>query len=447
MSFIPGANVGPYRIVEQAERSGVATTYTAYQPSLGRYVTLVVVPAIDGDDSALLRQYQRQLELVLSLRHPNILTVIDHGEHLGVPFVVTETMEAEPLSDRLGAPWPLAEVVRVLRPIAAALDYAHGLGIVHGDVRPSSVLLTPDGTPLLAGFGLMTRPLAVPAGGRGGSSPGRGGPGPAGRPARPGADRLRDADRPDDGRGHRRLRAPPVAGPDRQPAAGGARRARPPPRADRRGERPLPERHRVRGRPVIAGRDDAHERRGALGARRRAAHRSSHRRPVRQSRRGFSPPADYRRPDLRGAGAARRARDPAAGRRCLPADRRAGPDARHGGHDARHERRGARGWRPGLGRAGGGCRPGRAGHWRRSGRRREPAGGRRGQRRPAQVQRQQAQARRASRPPLRRPPRAARPSRRLPRRHRRPARRRPRRPRRAPRRPAARRPGPGRRSR
>jgi len=164
MSFIPGANVGPYRIVEQAERSGVTTTYTAYQPSLGRYVTVVVVPAIDRDDVSLLRQYQRQLELVLSLRHPNVLTVIDNGEHLGVPFVVTEMIEAEPLADRLGAPWPLTEVVRVLRPIAAALDYAHGLGIVHGDVRPSSVLLTPDGTSILSGFGQLTRPLAVPAG-------------------------------------------------------------------------------------------------------------------------------------------------------------------------------------------------------------------------------------------------------------------------------------------
>jgi serine/threonine protein kinase len=164
MSFIPGANVGPYRIVEQAERSGVATTYTAYQPSLGRYVSLVVAPAIDRDDVELLRQYRRQLELVLTLRHPNLLTVIDHGEHLDVPFVVTETVEAEPLAERLGAPWPPNEVVRVLRPIAAALDYAHGLGVVHGDVRSPSVLLTPDGTPILSGFGLLTRPLAVPAG-------------------------------------------------------------------------------------------------------------------------------------------------------------------------------------------------------------------------------------------------------------------------------------------
>src|SRR3954447_21540549 len=164
MSFIPGANVGPYRIVEQAERNGVATTYTAYQPSLGRYVSIVVVPAIDRDDLTSQRQYQRQVEVAIGLRHANILSVLDHGEHLGVPFVVTELVEAEPLSERLGAPWPLAEVTRVMRPIAAALDYAHQQGVVHGDVRPSLVLLMPDGTPILSGFGQVTRRLTAPSG-------------------------------------------------------------------------------------------------------------------------------------------------------------------------------------------------------------------------------------------------------------------------------------------
>ncbi len=86
MSFIPGANVGPYRIVEQAERNGLATTYTAYQPAQGRYVSVVAIPNIPRDDVPLLRQRQRQLELITSLRHPNILTVHDHGEHLGVAF-------------------------------------------------------------------------------------------------------------------------------------------------------------------------------------------------------------------------------------------------------------------------------------------------------------------------------------------------------------------------
>src|SRR3954471_23704417 len=73
MSFIPGANVGPYRIVEQAERNGVATTYTAYQPSLGRHVSMVVMPSIDPDDLSQIRQLQRQVDLAIGLRHPNIL--------------------------------------------------------------------------------------------------------------------------------------------------------------------------------------------------------------------------------------------------------------------------------------------------------------------------------------------------------------------------------------
>jgi hypothetical protein len=164
MSFIPGANVGPYRIVEQAERNGVATTYTAYQPSLGRYVAVVVVPSIDHDDMSLVRQYQRQIELAMGLRHPNILAVLDHGEHLGVPFVVTELVDAEPLSERLGAPWPLTEVTRIMKPIAAGLDYAHQQGAVHGDLRSSMVLLMPDGTPILSGFGQVTRRLTAPSG-------------------------------------------------------------------------------------------------------------------------------------------------------------------------------------------------------------------------------------------------------------------------------------------
>jgi len=98
MSFIPGANVGQYRIVEQAERSGVATTYTAYQPTIGRYVAISVVPSIDRDDVSLQRQYQRQMSLIAEFRNPNVLTVLDHGEHLGVPFIVTELM----LSSRCG---------------------------------------------------------------------------------------------------------------------------------------------------------------------------------------------------------------------------------------------------------------------------------------------------------------------------------------------------------
>ena len=446
MSFIPGANVGPYRIVEQAERSGVATTYTAYQPSLGRYVTLVVVPAIDGDDSALLRQYQRQLELVLSLRHPNILTVIDHGEHLGVPFVVTETMEAEPLSDRLGAPWPLAEVVRVLRPIAAALDYAHGLGVVHGDVRPSSVLLTPDGTPILAGFGLMTRPLAAPR-------------------RRAGADRrLEDVAlaQPADRRGLALIAYEMLTGRTTDvdtadferpllPAQIGSPLLAAP--VERVLLRELTGEANDRYPSATAFVDDLSSpvettRTNGVAPSAPVAEPPTARHTAgrsRQSRRGFSPPADYRRPDLRGAGAAR-ARSRSCCGAAMPPDR--SPRRPHPGTEATAPATSAAGWLARRPRARSRGPPPRraatgAGAAGAASRRPRPLGAAAAGSGAAA----QAQARRASRPPLRRPPRAARPSRRPPRRHRRPARRRPRRPRRAPRRPAARRPGPGRRSR
>src|SRR5262249_1448818 len=84
--------------------------------------------------------------------------------HLGVPFAVTELVDAEPLAERLGAPWPLTEVTRIMRPVAAALDYAHQQGAVHGDLRSSMILLMPDGTPILSGFGQITRRLTAPSG-------------------------------------------------------------------------------------------------------------------------------------------------------------------------------------------------------------------------------------------------------------------------------------------
>lgn len=164
MTFIPGANVGQYRIVEQVERSGVGTSYTAYQPSVGRYVAVTVVPGVEREHGARRRQYEHQASLAAAFRHPNVLTVLDHGEHLGLPYLVTELVQSEPLAERLGARRPLGEVIRILRPIAAGLDAAHAQGLVHGDLRPSAIGIMPDGTPILTGFGLSTGAAGADAG-------------------------------------------------------------------------------------------------------------------------------------------------------------------------------------------------------------------------------------------------------------------------------------------
>jgi eukaryotic-like serine/threonine-protein kinase len=80
--------------------------------------------------------------------------VFDYGDDNGLSYIVTEFVDGGTLADQLGNPLPVDFAVRMLRPIASALDYAHALGVVHRDIKPSNILLWRDGTPTLSDFGL-----------------------------------------------------------------------------------------------------------------------------------------------------------------------------------------------------------------------------------------------------------------------------------------------------
>jgi serine/threonine-protein kinase len=155
MKLAAGTHLGPYRIVEAAGRGGMATVYKAYHASLERFVAVKVLPDfVSDDDTAFLTRFRREAVAVARLRHPNILTVFDHGEEEGVAYMVTEFVDGGTLESRLGQPMPLDDVVKLIGPIAQALDYAHSRDILHRDVKPSNVLLTEDWTPVLSDFGL-----------------------------------------------------------------------------------------------------------------------------------------------------------------------------------------------------------------------------------------------------------------------------------------------------
>ena len=154
MTLAAGSSLGPYRIVEQVGRGGMATVYKAFQPSLHRFVAIKVLPEFLAGDPSFRSRFEQEAVAIARLRHPNILTVYDHGEDDGVAYIVTEFIEGGTLADQLGKPLPADYVAQVLGPIASALDYAHARGVVHRDLKPSNILLASDGTPILGDFGL-----------------------------------------------------------------------------------------------------------------------------------------------------------------------------------------------------------------------------------------------------------------------------------------------------
>jgi putative two-component system response regulator len=146
--------LGSYRILERIGRGGMASVFRAHHLGLDRYVAIKVLPEFFAEEEVYRERFEHEARSIGRLRHPNILSVFDFGQEDGVTYIVMELVEGGTLEDRLGGPMELEDVVRILEPIASALDYAHARGILHRDIKPSNILLHTDGTPVLADFGL-----------------------------------------------------------------------------------------------------------------------------------------------------------------------------------------------------------------------------------------------------------------------------------------------------
>jgi len=154
VSVREGITVGSYRLMERIGRGGMATVYRAYHPALDRYVAIKVLPEFFAEDPTYSERFRHEARSVARLKHPNILEVFDFGTNDGVAYIVMELVEGGTMADLLGAPMALEDVLALLQPLGAALDYAHSMGILHRDVKPSNILLRREGTPVLADFGL-----------------------------------------------------------------------------------------------------------------------------------------------------------------------------------------------------------------------------------------------------------------------------------------------------
>ncbi len=155
MSFAIGENVGPYRIMEQLGQGGMATVFKAYHAALDRYVAIKVLHPAFKEEPNFLSRFQREARVVARLEHPNIVPIYDYAEHKGQPYLVMKFIEGQTLKAYMNEkPLTKEEAVEIVDAVGSALAYAHNQGVLHRDVKPSNVLLSPDGSIYLADFGL-----------------------------------------------------------------------------------------------------------------------------------------------------------------------------------------------------------------------------------------------------------------------------------------------------
>ncbi len=151
---LAGHTLGRYQLLERVGRGGMAAVYKAYQSGLDRYVAIKVLPVYLAHDPRFLGRFRREARAIAQLNHPNILPVHDFGREGDLTYIVMKYVEGGTLKDLLGQPLPLARTVEIVSQVAAALDHAHGQGIVHRDVKPGNVLMADTHWPLLSDFGL-----------------------------------------------------------------------------------------------------------------------------------------------------------------------------------------------------------------------------------------------------------------------------------------------------
>ncbi|MBV9597278.1 MAG: protein kinase [Chloroflexi bacterium] len=149
---------GRYRLVREIARGGMASVWEADDSLLDRRVAVKLLHAQFADEPEFLERFRREARAAARLSHPNIVPIYDVGEdsETRTPYIVMELVEGGNLKDRIrqAAPLPDAEIRTVGATLAATLEYAHGKGLIHRDVKPQNVLLGLDGRPRLTDFGI-----------------------------------------------------------------------------------------------------------------------------------------------------------------------------------------------------------------------------------------------------------------------------------------------------
>src|SRR5215467_13700427 len=164
MPLASGTSLGPYEIQSPLGAGGMGEVYRARDTRLDRIVAIKILPALFSKDPVCRQRFYREAKTISNLNHPNICTLHDVGSQDGLDYLVMEYVEGETLAKRLQkGSLPLQQVLKYGEQIAEALDKAHRSGVVHRDLKPGNIMLTPTGAKLLD-FGLAKPAAALVSG-------------------------------------------------------------------------------------------------------------------------------------------------------------------------------------------------------------------------------------------------------------------------------------------
>jgi len=147
---------GRYEIIEKIGDGGMAVVYKARDKQLNRFVAIKILKKEFISDQIFVENFIKEAKAAASLLHPNIVTIHDAGRDRDIYYIVMEYVEGRALSELIATEAPLdyKRCIRIAKQVASALSLAHRNNIIHRDVKPHNILITPDGTAKITDFGI-----------------------------------------------------------------------------------------------------------------------------------------------------------------------------------------------------------------------------------------------------------------------------------------------------
>ena len=153
---LPGAPIGSYEVVRRLGVGGMGAVYLARHRDLDRLVALKLLREEEDDDGSMRERFAREARSVARLDHPNIVRVYDFGYCQDQPFIAMEYVAGETLLQRLrsGVPLELPQILEWMEQLCHALGHAHGFDVIHRDVKPANLIISPAGVLKVLDFGI-----------------------------------------------------------------------------------------------------------------------------------------------------------------------------------------------------------------------------------------------------------------------------------------------------